>query len=155
MKRIMIFTTILTAIFFLSLTQIAAQEKPAEMKKKTAKSVDSLKAEVKKAKSHKCTDDCDHSKNMDSTTIHSDHSKMMHHKMEKAESSQSEQMIHVGKIDVSNIDKNKDNFVFECPMDWNVISDKAGNCPTCGMKLKKYSVEETKKNLVKYGYDLK
>jgi len=155
MKKVMISTTILSAVLLLSFTEISSQEKPVEMKKKTAQTVDSLNTEVKKAKSHKCTENCDHSKHMDSTMIHSDHSKMIHHNLEKVDSVHSEKMIHEGKIDVSKIDKNKDNFVFECPMDWNVISDKAGNCPTCGMKLKKYTVEETKKNLVKYGYEIK
>ncbi|MDD3559797.1 MAG: heavy metal-binding domain-containing protein, partial [Melioribacteraceae bacterium] len=109
----------------------------------------------KKAKSHNCTENCDHSKEVDSTEMHSGHSHMMDHGTDKADVKSSEPIIYEGKIDVPSIDKNQDNFVFECPMDWNVISDKAGNCPTCGMKLKKYSVEETKKNLVKYGYKLK
>jgi len=63
-----------------------------------------------------------------------------------------ETIIHNGIIDVESIDANGDGSVFECPMDWNVISDKDGRCPTCNMFLKKYNIEETKQNLIKYGH---
>lgn len=53
-------------------------------------------------------------------------------------------------IDVLSLDKNKNGKVFQCPMDWAVISDKAGNCNICGMKLKEYSVVQAKENLDKY-----
>lgn len=53
-------------------------------------------------------------------------------------------------IDVLSLDKNKNGKVFQCPMDWAVISDKAGNCNICGMKLKEYSVLQAKENLDKY-----
>ena len=56
-------------------------------------------------------------------------------------------IVHEGVIDVSAIDKNKDGKLCECPMDWNVISDEAGSCPKCNMKLKEYSIEEVKANL--------
>lgn len=40
-------------------------------------------------------------------------------------------------------------------MDWNVISDKADNCPLCKMKLKEVSAEETKKSLTKNEFKVK
>jgi len=64
-------------------------------------------------------------------------------------------IIRKGIIDLSTIDKNKNGKVYECPMDWNVISDKPGVCPLCGMTLKEYSIEETKSNLNKFGYEYK
>ena len=66
-----------------------------------------------------------------------------------------ESMTRTGIIDVESIDVNGDGSVFECPMDWNVISDKDGKCPTCNMFLKEYSIEETKQNLIKHGHEYK
>lgn len=64
-----------------------------------------------------------------------------------------ESIVREGVIDVEAIDKNGDGKVFECPMDWNVISDEAGRCPTCEMRLKEYTLDEAKANLTKYGYE--
>ncbi len=64
-------------------------------------------------------------------------------------------MVHNGIIDLNSIDKNKDGFVYQDRMDWNVISDKPGTCPLCGMKLKKYSIEQARKNLIDSGFKLK
>ena len=66
-----------------------------------------------------------------------------------------ESIVRTGEIDVESIDVNGDGSVFECPMDWNVISDKDGRCPTCNMFLKEYSIEETKQNLIKHGHEHK
>jgi Cu(I)/Ag(I) efflux system membrane fusion protein/cobalt-zinc-cadmium efflux system membrane fusion protein len=63
-------------------------------------------------------------------------------------------MIHEGKIDVQSIDVNKDDRLFECPMDWNVISDSPGRCPVCEMNLKEFSISEVKNNLVKHGHEI-
>lgn len=68
------------------------------------------------------------------------------------EHNHSSSIIHKGIIDVESIDKNKDGKLWECPMDWNVISDEAGRCPLCNMKLKEYSIEEVKINLEKNGF---
>ncbi len=65
------------------------------------------------------------------------------------------ELIRKGEIDVASIDKNGDGKVFECPMDWNVISDHPGDCPVCGMHLKEFSIAETESNLEKYGYKVK
>ncbi|MCW8804463.1 MAG: efflux RND transporter periplasmic adaptor subunit, partial [Ignavibacteriaceae bacterium] len=67
----------------------------------------------------------------------------------------SSSIVHEGVIDVEVIDKNKDGKIWECPMDWNVISDESGRCPICNMKLKEYSIEEVKANLDKHGYEFK
>jgi Cu(I)/Ag(I) efflux system membrane fusion protein/cobalt-zinc-cadmium efflux system membrane fusion protein len=67
----------------------------------------------------------------------------------------SSSVVHEGVIDVESIDRNKDGKLFECPMDWNVISDEDGRCPLCNMYLKEYSIEEVKANLDKYGYEYK
>jgi hypothetical protein len=55
--------------------------------------------------------------------------------------------IHPANIDVASLDKNKDGKVFQCPMDWQVISDSAGTCSICLMDLESYSVAEAQKNL--------
>lgn len=64
-------------------------------------------------------------------------------------------VVHEGVIDVESIDKNKDGKLWECPMDWNVISDESGRCPLCNMKLKEYSIEQIKSNLDKHGFEYK
>ena len=65
------------------------------------------------------------------------------------------ELIRTGKIELSAIDKNKDGKLFECPMDWNIISDNSGRCPSCEMKLKEFTLEETKINLIENGYQVK
>ena len=65
------------------------------------------------------------------------------------------ELVREGTIDVASIDENNDGKIFECPMDWNVLDDKSGDCPVCGMHLKEYSLEDIKTNLDKYGYSYK
>ncbi|HVO73762.1 MAG TPA: efflux RND transporter periplasmic adaptor subunit [Ignavibacteriaceae bacterium] len=50
-------------------------------------------------------------------------------------------------VKVSEIDKNKDGKVYQCPMDFEVVSDESGICPLCGMDLEETSVEQAQKNL--------
>ena len=64
-------------------------------------------------------------------------------------------IVHEGVIDVEAIDKNNDGKLWECPMDWNVISDEPGRCPLCNMKLKEFTIDEVKENLNKDGYEYK
>jgi hypothetical protein len=64
-------------------------------------------------------------------------------------------MVHEGMIDLHAIDKNGDKKVYQDPMDWNVISDKKGECPLCGMHLKEVTIDEAKANLIKHGYKVK
>ncbi len=89
-----------------------------------------------------------------------DHGKMMNHDkngkhMDMDHSKMDNHLLHKGTIDVSKIDKNKDGKVFQDMMDWNVISDKAGDCPICGMTLKEVTVEQAVKNLNKHGFKTK
>ena len=60
-----------------------------------------------------------------------------------------------GVIDLKSIDDNKDGKVYQCPMDFNVLSDKPGVDPKCGMKLKEVSLQQAKENLTKHGYKVK
>ena len=75
--------------------------------------------------------------------------------MEMEEHDHSTSIVHEGVIDVESIDRNKNGKLWECPMDWNVISDESGRCPVCNMKLKEYSIEHVKTNLDKNGYEYK
>jgi len=63
--------------------------------------------------------------------------------------------IRKGVIDLSSIDKNKDGKLYEDVMDWNVISDKPGECPICGMTLKEFTIKEVEKNLTEHGFKYK
>jgi multidrug efflux pump subunit AcrA (membrane-fusion protein) len=63
-----------------------------------------------------------------------------------------ESLVRTGVIDVKSIDKNGDGFVYQDFMDWNVISDKDGRCPVCGMYLQKVSIKEAEKNLTEHGF---
>jgi hypothetical protein len=54
-------------------------------------------------------------------------------------------------IDVKAIDVNNDGYVYQDPMDWNVIADEEGKCPTCGMLMKQVTLEEAEKNLRDHG----
>ncbi len=76
-------------------------------------------------------------------------------KIDEQDHDHSSSIVHQGIVDVESIDKNKDGKLWECPMDWNVISDESGRCPLCNMKLKEYSIDEIKANLDKYGYKFK
>jgi hypothetical protein len=86
----------------------------------------------------------------------STHSKDKHkghmHSSTKVEKSS---IVHEGTLDLAAIDENGDGKVFQDQMCWNVISDEAGDCPQCGMKLKEVSLEEAKKNLEENGYKAK
>lgn len=75
--------------------------------------------------------------------------------MKMEDHNHSSNIVHTGVIDVEAIDKNKDGKLWECPMDWNVISDESGRCPLCNMKLKEFSINEVKGNLEKNGFRFK
>jgi rubrerythrin len=76
------------------------------------------------------------------------------HQMNKNENIQSE-LVREGIIDVEALDQDNNGKIFECPMDWNVLSDEQGDCPVCGMKLKEFTIADVKKNLDNYGYEFK
>ncbi len=60
-----------------------------------------------------------------------------------------------GIIDVKSIDDNKNGKVYQCPMDFNVLSDKPGIDPKCGMKLQEVTIKQAEENLVKHGFKIK
>ena len=64
-------------------------------------------------------------------------------------------LIRKGIIDVYEIDLNMDGFVYQDQMDWNVISDKPGKCPICGMELIKTKNEQVIKNLKEHNFKVK
>jgi hypothetical protein len=64
-------------------------------------------------------------------------------------------IVREGVIDLKVIDKNKDGKVYQDMMDYNVISDKPGKCPLCGMTLKEVSVKKAKETLLKSGFKVK
>ena len=76
-------------------------------------------------------------------------------KKSETKESNSSPLIRKGIIDLKKIDENKDGKVYEDIMDWNVISDKPGECPVCGMTLKEFTIEQAKDNLKKYGFKVK
>jgi Cu(I)/Ag(I) efflux system membrane fusion protein len=75
--------------------------------------------------------------------------------MKEVEYTQESSIVRKGVIDVESIDKNKDGKVFQDMMDWNVISDKPGECPLCGMTLKEVTIDEAKANLKEHGFEYK
>lgn len=79
-----------------------------------------------------------------------DHSKMMEMNHDKMGNS----ILREGVIDVEAIDRNKDGKVFQDMMDWNVISDEAGECPVCGMTLKEVTIDDAKNNLEKNSFEV-
>ncbi len=81
------------------------------------------------------------SQNMNMNYTQTNNSKMMH----KTDSS---------SFDLNAIDKNNDGMVYQCPMDFDKLSDNPGECPKCGMNLKKVSIEKASENLVKKGYNV-
>ncbi len=60
-----------------------------------------------------------------------------------------------GIIDVKSIDDNKDGKVYQCPMDFNVLSDKPGVDPKCGMNLQEVTIQQAEKNLKEHGFKIK
>jgi hypothetical protein len=78
----------------------------------------------------------------------------MHHEM-KTDSMSENSIVREGEINLGAIDENKDGKVFQDQMCWNVLSDEAGECPQCGMKLKEVSFEKAKENLLKHDYKVK
>jgi hypothetical protein len=94
------------------------------------------------------------------TNIYSQCCKMKDHGSHSGHNMQSSNgadttIVRKGTIDVDSIDVNKDGFVYQDQMDWNVISDNTGSCSLCGMTLKKVSLQDAKENLKKNGFTVK
>ncbi|MEJ5352051.1 MAG: heavy metal-binding domain-containing protein [Melioribacteraceae bacterium] len=122
----------IAAIMFLVLFSVAA----AQEKK------DSTNTEHKMMKH-------DHSKMHEMMKDSAMHSKMMDKNKKKSP------LIREGEIDLNAIDKNKDGKVYQDQMDFNVISDKPGECPLCGMNLKEVTLQQAKENLLKHNFKVK
>ena len=104
----------------------------------------------------------------DSSSMHkegmmhkSDDHKMMNHEMNEESThdhsgtmNEQKSIVHEGAIDLTSIDENGDGKVYQDQMCWNVVSDDAGDCPQCGMKLKEVSLEKAKKNLSKLPFEI-
>ena len=79
----------------------------------------------------------------------SDDKKSMEMKVNKKEKTEA---LKSKPINVDIVDKNHDGKVYQCPMDFDVLSDKPGIDPKCGMKLKEVTIAEAKANLIEHGF---
>ncbi|MEJ2244515.1 MAG: heavy metal-binding domain-containing protein [Acidobacteriota bacterium] len=64
----------------------------------------------------------------------------------------SDEWIRSEPVNVQAVDENQDGFVYQDPMDWNVIADEEGKCPKCNMSLVKVTVDEAVQNLKDNGF---
>ena len=118
------------ALFALLVSVTFAQEKPDTQKKEVHKHMENMKSD---------------------STMHS-----MHHSMKmKSDSTKVNEIVRNGEIDLKAIDKNNDGKVYQDMMDWNVISDRPGQCPLCGMTLEKVTLKEAKENLLNNNFKVK
>ncbi|HQI41526.1 MAG: hypothetical protein B6D44_11075 [Ignavibacteriales bacterium UTCHB2] len=119
---------------------IFAQEKPETEKKNDSNKTEQMKHDTDKDKVH-------HEKK-------SENSKLEMHHMKSNKNDESD-IIRKDEIDLVSIDQNKDGKVYQDQMCWNVISDKPGECPQCGMILKEVSLDKAKENLLKHDFKVK
>ncbi len=136
MKAIKFLGTLSTAIIFLINISVSAQEKP-----------DSSKTD------HKMMKDSSHHMMMDMKGMKEmkGMKSMKHESSAKPDSSVTQK----DEIDLTAIDENKDGKVYQCQMDFDVLSDKPGTDPRCGMKLEEVSLKKAKENLLKNGFKVK
>lgn len=106
---------------------------------------------------HSMMDSTKHSKMMNHSMMDTTkHSKMNHMMMDSTKMiNNKSSVVREEPIDLKAIDANGDGKVFQDQMDWNVISDEAGECPLCGMKLKEVSLNEAKTKLIEKGFKVK
>lgn len=62
----------------------------------------------------------------------------------------SSELIRSEGSDAASLDKNSDGMLYQCPMDYQVISDSFDVCPVCKMDLIEYSVADAQSNLDKH-----
>jgi Cu(I)/Ag(I) efflux system membrane fusion protein len=100
--------------------------------------------------------------NMDSMKMEQNNMQGMHMKNDSANAMKmdtakntSDSIVREGVIDLKSIDENKNGKVYQDMMDYNVISDKPGTCPLCGMTLKEVSLKKAKEILIKSGFKVK
>jgi hypothetical protein len=72
----------------------------------------------------------------------------------KEELPSSDAWVREPPIDVTALDANGDGYVYQDPMDWNVIADEEGKCPQCGMLMKRVSIVQATENLRKFGFEV-
>jgi len=116
------------------------------------------KTESDKQEKKECSKGCcsGHESNGTMTMAHmdADSTHKEHHQM-KSEKTAESSIVREGEINLAAIDKNNDGKVYQDQMCWNVISDEAGECPQCGMKLKEVSLDKAKENLLKHDFKVK
>lgn len=88
----------------------------------------------------------DKNDNQDSQKMH-DHMKMDHTQMQQNKDAK--------EFDLKAIDKNQDGKVYQCPMDFDALSDKPGKDPKCGMALEEVTLEKAAANLESKGFMVK
>jgi hypothetical protein len=148
MKTIKFFINVFTVVVILASVSAKAQEKPD-----TSDSSHKMMMKHDNPKMHNMMHDSSNHHNMQGMNMSKDSS---HYKMDnEMMSSKKSPLIREGVIDVKAIDKNKDGKVYEDMMDYNVISDKPGVCPLCGMTLKEVSVKKAEQNLKASGFKVK
>ncbi|HKI77425.1 MAG TPA: efflux RND transporter periplasmic adaptor subunit [Ignavibacteriaceae bacterium] len=100
--------------------------------------------------------DTDTTSEMNNTKNESEKEQMKEMKKEtKPVETKEENIVRENPVDVNSIDKNKDGKVYQDMMDYNVISDKPGECPLCGMKLAEVTIAQAKDYLIKAGFRVK
>jgi nitrous oxide reductase accessory protein NosL len=57
------------------------------------------------------------------------------------------ELIRAEGTNVAALDTNNDGVVYQCPMDYQVISSSMETCPICLMELEEYTVSEAQRNL--------
>jgi uncharacterized protein with PIN domain len=152
--KVIIKTTVITLItVFFVVSSASAQNHPDTTK------ADQHKGMMKKGKiANKMMNDSTVVKNrkdiMNCGKMTGNNKGMMKHnkKVLKHDKKMTNNIVRKGIIDVKSIDKNKDGKVYQDVMDWNVISDKPGKCPLCGMKLREVTVKQAKENLPQHGF---
>ncbi len=151
--------TVLFTVLILSAVTLFAQEKPDSTKmghKMNHSMMDST--HHSKMMNHSMMDSTKHSKMMKHSMMDSTkHSKMKHMMMDSSKMMMNHKssVVREEPIDLKAIDANGDGKVFQDQMDWNIISDEAGECPLCGMKLKEVSLNEAKSKLIEKGFEVK
>jgi hypothetical protein len=75
--------------------------------------------------------------------------------MDKTMKMESKKVSKIKVIDLKAIDQNNDGKVYQCPMDYDVLSDTPGRDPKCGMELKEVTLAQANKNLIDHGFKVK
>ncbi|MDH7605025.1 MAG: heavy metal-binding domain-containing protein [Melioribacter sp.] len=145
MKAIKIFRNLLIVIVLLTSATLLAQ-----VKKDTSKN----KHKTMKH-SHQMMHDSSSQHHMHDMKMMKDSTYQMMNGEHKMTEGKKSPLIREGEIDLNAIDENKDGKVFQDQMDWNVISDKPGECPLCGMNLKEVTLQQAKENLLKHNFKVK